>query len=321
MYRFAQHRTRWARPPRRRLSPFVLTLIAAGVLAAAAPIAGASAQTASAGVTVTSHFVWTATPANSSGDSTFINNFATNDLPGAILFITPNWDAGGVCGCIYDSSPVGVFYDTGNGQWAIFNENLSAMPAGASFNVLVVPAVSSSVFVQTATAGNSGGDSTFLNSSRTNGLPATRLMVTQVWDPGGSGGIYNNHAVGVWYDSANGRWAIFQEDKANMTTGASFNVMVGTKKSGGGTSALQTATTANTGGDTTFISNAKTTGNPNAVVFETPNWDAGGFCGCVYDSPPTGIWWSDTASEAAVFNEDHSSMPLNAAFNLIIYQS
>jgi hypothetical protein len=296
----------------------LLTLIAAGAVTAAAPLA--SAQAAAAAVTVTSHFVWTATSANSGGDSTFINNFATNNRPGDILFVTPNWDQGGVCGCVYDRSPVGVWYDNSSGRWAIFNENLSAIPAGASFNVLVVPTASSSVFVQGATAGNSGGDSTFINSPLTNGLPATRLMVTQVWNPNGAGGVYNDHPVGVWYDSGNGRWAIFQEDKASMTAGASFNVMVGSKNSGGGTSALQTATTANVSGDSTFISNAKTTGNPNAVVFETPDWNPGGVGG-TYDAPPTGIWWAGGTGQAAVFNEDASLMPPKAAFNLLVYQS
>lgn len=320
MSRIAQHRALWARPSRRWLPASFLVLTAAGAVTAVASPAGAAAQTAAAGVTVTSHFVWTATSANSGGDSTFINNFATNNRPGAILFVTPNWDAGGVCGCVYDTSPVGVWYNTVAGRWAIFNENQSAMSVGESFNVLVVPSASSSVFVQTATSGNSNGDSTFINSALTNGLPATRLMVTQVWNPGGSGGVYNNHAIGVWYDTGNSRWAIFQEDRTGMTAGASFNVMVGTKKSGGGASALQTATTANIGGDSTFISNAKTTGNPNAVVFETPNWNPGG-AGGTYDAPPTGVWWADSIGQAAVFNQDESSMPLNAAFNLIIYQS
>ena len=145
-------------------------------------------------------------------------------------------------------------------------------------------------------------------------------MVTPVWNPGGSGGTYNNHPVGVYYNSGNGQWAIFQEDKATMTTGASFNVMVGTGQSGGGTSALQTATTANTSGDSTYISNSLTTGNPNAAVFETPNWNPGG-AGDTYDPAPAGIFWADTRGQAAVFNENASGMPLNAAFNLIIYQS
>jgi hypothetical protein len=83
---------------------------------------------------------------------------------------------------------------------------------------------------------------------------------------------------------------------------------------------LQAATTANISGDSTFISNSKTTGNPNAVVFETPNWDPNG-SGGTYDRVATGVWWADANGNAAVFNEDGSAMPLNAAFNLIIYQS
>jgi hypothetical protein len=34
--------------------------------------------------------VWTATSANTIGDSTYINNYATNGRPMAILFVTPN---------------------------------------------------------------------------------------------------------------------------------------------------------------------------------------------------------------------------------------
>jgi hypothetical protein len=298
----------------------VLAVLAAGTFAAAVPVASADAA-AAANVTVTSHFVWTATTANSSGDSTFINNAATNGRPGAILFITPNYNQGGVCGCFNDRSPVGVWYNPSTGKWAIFNENLSAIPAGTSFNVLVVPAADSpKVFVQTATTGNSGGDSTFLDNTLTNGRPQTRVLVTPVWNPGGTGGVYNNHPVGVWYDHTSNRWAIFNEDEADMTAGASFNVMLGNKPSGGGASTIQVATTANTGLDSTFISNPLTTGNPNAVVFETPNFNPNGVGG-TYDRPATGIWWSGSNSQAAIFNQDGSAMPRNAAFNLIIFQS
>jgi hypothetical protein len=73
----------------------------------------------------------------------------------------------------------------------------------------------------------------------------------------------------VWYDASNRHRAVFQEDEAAMTIGASFNVMVGTKQSGG--ASAQAATSANTGGDSTYISNSRTTGNPNAVVLETPD--------------------------------------------------
>lgn len=306
------------RPPRRRLPAFLLTLIAAAAFTAAAPLAGASAQAATAGAAVPSHFAWTATPANTVGDSTYISNFATNNQPGAILFITPDWNQGGVCPCVYDTSPVGVWYNSGNHRWAIFNENLSAMRAGASFNVLVVPSASSSVFVQTAAASNLAGYSTYINSSASNGQSGAVLMVTPVWNPGGSRGVYNNHPIGVWYNGGNGRWAIFNEDKALMPPGASFNVMVGTAGSGGATSAVQAATSANTHGDSTYISNPATAGYPNTVVFETPNLNPGGMGG-TYDARPAGIWWPGGTD--AVFNENAAPMPVGAAFDLIIYQS
>jgi len=72
----------------------VMTAAAALGLSAAA-VAPAEAAT----VKVTSHFVWVATSANSAGDSTFINNGATNGRPGDLLFITPNLTPGGINPC------------------------------------------------------------------------------------------------------------------------------------------------------------------------------------------------------------------------------
>jgi hypothetical protein len=315
MYLPAQHRAIGARPPRRRLAAVVLAVTAAGAVTAATP--GAGASTAVPIVTVTSHFVWTAT---SNSSVTYINNLATNQRPGDLLFITHNWTQGGICGCQDDRSPVGVRYDTSQQKWGIFNEDGSAIPAGSSFNVLVVPAASSSVFVQTATAGNSLGESTYISSSLTNGLPGARLMITPVWNPGGSGGTVNSHATGVWYDTSQQKWAIFNEDGTGMPKNASFNVMVGTSNSGGGTSVLQTATATNITGRITFIHNSLTTGNPNAIVFQTPVRNPGGVGG-INDPSPLATYWSAKASKAAIFNEDGSAMPLGAAFNLIIYQS
>jgi hypothetical protein len=323
MYHLA-HRAMGARPPRRRLAAFLLVLTAAGAVTAATPTAGASASaTAVAPVTVTSHFVWTATSDNSTGAFTFINNFATNNRPGAKLFITHNWTQGGVCGCVDDTSPVGVWYDTSSQKWAIFNENThSAMPAGASFNVLVVPAASSSVFTQHATMTNTDHNTTYINSSLTNGLPGARLMITPVFNAP-NGVTLNDQFAGVGYSPRRRQWGILNEDKtASMPLDASFNVMVGTSNSGGGTSALQTATTTNINGRITFIHNSLTTGDPNEILFETPNWNPSGGTNGTYDNAPIATYWSPTAGKAAIFNdEDNATMPLHAAFNLLIYQS
>ncbi len=271
-----------------------------------------------AGVTVTSHFVATGTSSNTTGDSLFLNNFATNNEPNDLLFVTQNWDANGVCGCVYQPATVGVWYDETVNQWAVFLEDEEPMVAGASFNVLVVPTASSSVFVQTATVSNTSGDSTFINSPLTNGNPKAMLQVTQNWDPGGVVGGYNTVPVGVWYDSAQSKWAIFNEDQSAMTVGLSFNVMVGATPSNGGKGVVLKATASNTNNDVTTIDNTQTTGNPNTVVFATPVYNPGGKGGTLDDNIP-GVGYNSIVEQ--VFNEDELTMAKKTAFNLLIFSS
>lgn len=289
---------------------------AASALALGAGLVGAAPVGAT--VTVTSHFVWTADSANTSGDSAFIVNGATDNEPKDLLFVTPNFTANGICGRVYETAPIGVWYDGSNGEWAVLREDGSAMPVGESFNVLVVPKPSSSVFVQTATTGNITGDYTLLSSSQTNGHPDVQLQVTSVWNPGGHGGTYDPHPIGVFYNSDAGAWAVFNEDGAAMPAGAAFDVMVGQKPSNGGTSSVLTTTPADQSGDTTLITNKETTGNPNNVVFATQDWNPGG-SGGTYNAVQTGVWY--TGSQEGVFNENQDAGPLNGAFNILVFSS
>lgn len=83
------------------------------------------------------------------------------------------------------------------------------------------------VFVHRATPENISANSTYLDNPQINGDPNVVLYVTQNWNPGGvEDGIYNDHAVGVWYDSDRQRWAIFNQDREPMPDGAAFNVGV-----------------------------------------------------------------------------------------------
>jgi len=195
------------------------------------------------------------------------------------------------------------------------------MSTDSSFNILVVPAASSSVFVDISASLSDSGDSTFIDSSLTNGKPSIQLQVTQNWNPGGVGGGFNAHAVGVWYDSARGEWAIFNEDGSAMATGLSFNVMVGADPSNGGKGVVLKTKASNVDGDHTFISNARTTGNPNNVVFATQNWDPGDVGG-ISNNQSVGVFYAGGGtSQEAVFNESAAAMPNHAAFNLLIFSS
>jgi len=85
---------------------------------------------------------------------------------------------------------------------------------------------SDSAFVHRATPENVSDNSTYIDDPRANGHPDALLSVTQNWNPGGDGGTYNAHPVGVWYDAVAEKWAIANEDRAAMPEGAAFNVVV-----------------------------------------------------------------------------------------------
>lgn len=278
-----------------------------------APLAGVAASPAEASVTVTSHFIWTTTSANTSAFVTGIDNGATNGQPNAILFVTPNDTPGGVCGCTLDPAPIGVIYNLfGGNRWAIYNEDESNMPVGAQFNVLVVQHASANVFVQVSTASNTTGDATSINSVQTNGKPTALLQVTQV---ASSSVQVNNHPIGVSY--ANNQAVIFNEDTASMPIGAHFNVMVGSSKSNGGKTYLQQ--TGFGSGSDSVVSNGRTNGNPNAVIFDTPNFDTA-YIGGVFDTVPSGVAYVPGPTDRwAVAQQDGSAMGNGPAFNLLIF--
>jgi hypothetical protein len=171
----------------------------------------------------TSVFVHTATAANILSHSTILDYPLTNGSPNAIIIVTLNWKAGGVCGCVYDDHPIGVFYD--GSKWRIYNEDGAAMPVGAAFNVFVPPAgVGVGVFVHKF-SGLSWPD-TLIDNPLTNGNPSALILVTPNYNPGGVGGLNADYPIGVRYYSTDKKWGIFSQDGTAMTDTTAFNVYV-----------------------------------------------------------------------------------------------
>src|SRR5262249_1151554 len=125
-----------------------------------------------------------AEPTNIQGHVTVIDNPQTNGNPQVILIVTPRWDSSGVHFDIaggqaaaahaiaahateaaaiptgvYDNHPIGVYYN--GSRWAIFNQDIQAMPNGAAFNVEVY-APSDAAFVHRAVAANIAGHTTVI---------------------------------------------------------------------------------------------------------------------------------------------------------------
>lgn len=253
-----------------------------------------------------SFFVHQAVSANVSFNWTVITNPLTDGNPNAVLLVTPKW--GGryppAVLSIYNH-PIGVWY-TGT-KWAIFNQDLASMNTFSDFNVQVLNACPS-VFVHRADGSNTSFHITTIDNPLANGNPNALLFVTPNWNPGGVGGVYNNHRIGVYYNGS--RWNIFNQDFANMPAGASFNVEIRNPST---TAFVHTATSSNTGGHVTITNNPLINTSPNAVLMVTPNWNPPGSPG-VYFNRSFGLVFSGAGW--TISTQDDANMTVGPAFNV-----
>ncbi len=97
-------------------------------------------------------FVHRATPENASENGTYLDNPLVNGKPDAALTVTQNWNPGGGRG-VYNDRAVGARYDAGSEAWEVYNEDGSALPEGAAFNV-GVPKIALAAGVETDGAGD-----------------------------------------------------------------------------------------------------------------------------------------------------------------------
>jgi hypothetical protein len=259
-------------------------------------------------------FVHKATSANIFLNYSLIDHTLSNADPNAIVFVTSNWNPGGSSSGIYNNQNIGVWYSLTNQKWSVFNQNTTApMPNNAAFNVLI-PHPDASVFVHKATTGNTSGHITTIDYPLTNNKPNAILLVTPNWNPGGVGGTYNNHPIGVYYTG--GKWTIFNQDFAAMPPNAAFNVIV--PRPGPGEAVfVHQASAANTSVHITFIDHPLTNNNPTALVLVTPNWNPGGVGG-TYNNHPIGVYYSSSTKKWAIFNQDLANVTVGASFNVYV---
>lgn len=298
-------------------------------------------------------FTWTTTTTNVSGDSTVINNAITNGDPNAVLLVSHNLNPdpmiGITCTCLYNDIPVGVWYNSSSQRWEIFNEDLSAMTVGLTFNVAAWSApftdTTNGRTVYTHVAGTgSGFDYTDISNSMTNNNPNANVVVTPVWNPASSGTtVLNDHPVGVWYHKLTrgsvGHWSIFNEDGTAMPTNAAFNVYVSSANAANGwTGTVLVSTSTNTVSNYTVMHTGLS--NVPGFLWVTPDYNPGActnslycnvtyttctgqpFCNIIFDHN-VGVWFdgygdsSGWHGDLSVYTEDGTPMPINVAFNVL----
>jgi hypothetical protein len=155
-------------------------------------------------------FTHTVTTANQAGFTTLIDHPSTNGRPGRFLIASPYWTA------TYYIAGLAIAYLGPN--WVIFNTSNSPLPVGAQFFIHQQDR-SQAAFSVVATPINIGSNTMILDHPLLNGRPCSQLQVSQ-----GFGGIRVAAPIGVYYEPAIGRHAVFTQDLSAMPTGAEFNV-------------------------------------------------------------------------------------------------
>ena len=144
------------------------------------------------------------------------------------------------------------------------------------FGCSVLQARASSISRVTATSPI--GNFTYMNDPYFDGHPERVLIVTQNFN------VYNNHHIGVWYDTAWGKWAIFNQDRLAMPFNASFNVLASNPSSNVFTHIAGGSSIA---GHVTYIDSPETNSHPEAKLFVTFSYNPY----AVYNDHSTGVWY------------------------------
>ncbi len=290
-----------------------LILAALSVLSVA-PVAGESLVS----------YVHVATAANISGshdEYTKLDHPQLNDNPDARLLVTQNWNPPLGSG-VYNDHEVGVVFIanySGGGSWYIYNEDATAIPVGAAFNVLVMGGDSLS-FVHLSNDINTSGRATRLNPIDPDCLlcPSSTLMLythTATFE-GIPGGSFNHHSS-IVYGSPS--YSIVTENADSccldlMPTGVFFNVLIAKSPdiaSSLGWSFEHFASAGTNSGNSTFLDHPELNGRAGAVVFVARAGPV-----LVSSAHVLGVWF--TGSVWAIFFQDHATMIENSLYNLYI---
>ncbi|HBY70552.1 MAG TPA: hypothetical protein DEG69_24015, partial [Flavobacteriaceae bacterium] len=174
-------------------------------------------------------FVHTATVGNSTGNVTYLDHPDLNGNPSANFIVTHNLNHGGVQ---YNDKVTGTWYD--GSSWTIFNEDLSAITEGSSYNIYI-PDGGKMINIE-------ADGSTYdlqLNDSDINGNQNAVIVYATYFNPNG---VYNNNNYGIYYDTSDDRWRIYNEETTtNIPAGAVFSVLID-EGTGGATAFSHTAT-------------------------------------------------------------------------------
>lgn len=251
------------------------------------------------------------TAANITGAVTYFDSPSLNQLPTRSVLATVLLNPVGAT-TSYHNHPIGVYYSATADQWSVFNEDNTTMPAGVAFNAFT-PAQNSVFFTHTATVANISGDLTLIDNAYLNNNPGALVFAVPVYNPGGGGGMYYPHNIGVYYQAAAQKWGIYNEDDVNVTENSKFFVYVAHPSYDMAFKHITTA--ASTIGNYTVLDHPLLNDNPNAVINITHEFPSGS--GQRFDQV-LGAWYSNSLHRWTIYFNTSGTMPDGYSFNVLV---
>jgi len=207
------------------------------------------------------------------------------------IHITSNYSPPGETG-VYNNDHEGIYYSSG--LWRIFNQGITDIAAGASFNVHQFGNITNTI---EHTATDAASSSTLLDHSSLNNQPDRIVQVTQHWT-----GTYNPHPTGAFFFGT--RWVINNFDLVNIPVGANFNIH---SQPPSKSAWIHRVSAANKSGHITYLNNPLINGVACAELQVTQSGAEG-----VFNDAPIGVWFA--GNSWTIYNQDISDMPENSAF-------
>ena len=244
-------------------------------------------------------YVHTATTANTESNRTYLDHPDLNGDPSARFLFAQQYDG------TENPNPTGIWYNSSNSRWAVYNENSLPMPVGIKFNMYIPD--DSPVQVHIADASNTAGH----QSTLTGYAEATYLFLNTYYNPNF---IYNPHNYGTWFNGVNR--IIYEESINPITSGAAFFVMEGYGDSA--TFISLTSNSSNINNGVVTIDHPLLNENPDAVFLYSHYWGYPVGGNSTYLPYLTEVYYSTTVNKWRIYAYGATDFPENVWIDILV---
>ncbi len=148
--------------------------------------------------------------------------------------------------------------------------------------------------------------------------PNAMVFATAGWDSRGPGGVYVDDLPSVFWDGGPRCWCVYTGSGSIMNIGTAFNVFYTLNNPNAFIVKSQISDPTITTRHYTYINNALTNNNPDALLMVSANLTPGGVGNVNRQEHPIGVWYDPLAGKWAIFNQDMHLMEDNLAFNVLV---